>query len=41
MIERIFNAKTQRHKDGAAAHTEERKGMTDVMRYAVRWCCYI
>ncbi len=32
----FFNAKTQSHKEGAAAHTEARKGMTDVMRYAVR-----
>ena len=33
---KLFNAKTQRHKEGAAAHTEVRKGMTDVMRCAVR-----
>ena len=33
----FFNAKTQSHKEGAAAHTEARKGMTDVMRYAVRF----
>ena len=36
-----FNAKTQRRKGGAYAHTEARKGMTAVMRYAFRvFACF-